>query len=387
MQKKGNNIGRWYAIFLALLPIVMAYKFPGVESGFATVMIALGLIPAFFIIIRRLKYVNYAIVFLISMYLGYVITKAEGNSFLLPIAIVIHIASISTGAVNAESLRKYIEKISVIAAICVITQQIVHLFLGFHIPLMAPDLLIDDLKDYSINILTGGAEVESMYRPCAFFLEPAHFSQYVIYGLGSALFRNPSRIKEALIISLGLIATTSGMGFVLTFGIWGWWYLIYYTKGKKIARIRSSIICGIVIVVILFLMMQIPFFAQIIARFTNDGSSEYNAIDGRLIFWGKLFEDQSLSNLIFGYGEVALEDDIYYTGLMKILYAYGIVGTFFFYLFLLYLFFITNKFSKTYVLSYIGLSFLANLTGFIPIIFNIGVILVFDKIKFKNNLQ
>ena len=310
--------------------------------------------------------------------------KAEGNNYLLPIAIIIHVAAISTGLVNVNVLRKYLERISIIAALCVITQQLFHVLFGYHIPMMVPSFLISDLKDYTTNIITGCGEVETMYRPCAFFLEPSHFSQYVVYGLGSSLFKSNSHIKEAIIISIGLVCTTSGMGFILTFAVWGWWFLTYRNRVKKGISVKNVLILVLLVSVILIIMMKIPFFSQIISRFTNDGTSDYNAVNGRLIFWSKIIENQSINSLFWGYGDIALDEDIYYTGFMKILYAYGIIGTAFFYLFWLYLLIKVNTFARTFVISYIGLSFLANLTGFISLIFNIGVILVFDTVNNNN---
>lgn len=376
--------GRGYSFFLAILPIIMAYRFPFIGMGASTILIAIGLIPATLIIAGRWRYIQYPLVFLLGLFLIYVATKSSGSNVLLPLAILIHITAISTGAVNVSYLRKYIEGISLLAAACVIMQQFIHLITGFHVPLMNSNWLIDNLQEYSANIATGRSN-EMMYRPCAFFLEPSHFSQYVIYGLGSCLYYKIPSFKKAILISLGLFATTSGMGFVLTFFIWGWWFLFLKYPQKK----RSvSKILGLSVIAYLFyrVLNMIPFFSSIINRFTNDGDGDYNAIDGRLIYWTTLFGDKGVGDLVFGFGEEAMED-VYYTGFMKVLYAYGIIGTTLFYVTLLYLLYKVNTFARLYMIIYIALLFFANLTGFISIIFNIGLIIVFSYISNDTDLQ
>lgn len=91
-------------------------------------------------------------------------------------------------------------------------------------PFLPPSFFANDLLEQYNNAITTGA-VEGMYRPCAFFLEPAQYSQYCTIGLGSCLFTHRPKTKNALFISLGIFASTSGMGFVSVFAIWGAWAL------------------------------------------------------------------------------------------------------------------------------------------------------------------
>ena len=154
--------------------------------------------------------------------------------------------------------------------------------------------------------------------------------------------------------------------------------LTFKKSEKKQGNLFLKIVLtAMALVLLLFILYSIPFFQQIIGRFVNNDGTSYNAIDGRLFFWTSQFGDKTAGDLVFGFGEVALEEDVYYTGFMKILYAYGIVGMTLYSIFLLYMLFITRGLARTYIIVYIGLLFLANLVGFISIIFNIGIIITF----------
>ena len=383
---KEKESGRVLTFFLAILPVVMMYHFPGVHYGFATMLIAVGVLFSGLVILRRHNKVDWGLVFILSLYMGYAIYKSVGLNFILPLAIIIHIAAISTGVVNGSYLRKCIEAISVLAALSVIVQQIVHITSGFHVPLINVNWLTEELYYYE-PLIKSGYGTEAMYRPSAFFLEPAHFTQYVIFGLGSVLFRPIPNTKRALLLSFGLFSTTSGMGFVLTFAIWGWWYLTYKRIGTSKGLITTTILIIVIGIAVLALLSNIPFFASIISRLTGTGGADYNAIDGRLFFWNSLFGDERTNSLLFGFGEQSVldlvEENVYFTGFMKILYAYGIIGFAMYSIFLLYLLIHTNSIARMYVIIYIGLLFIANLTGFINIIFYIGITLVYSQINMK----
>jgi hypothetical protein len=353
----------------------MAYRVPGIGIGFSTILIAVGLIPASFLLLAKHDRINYFLIFLLLLYFGYVITKVEGNNFLLPIAIIIHIAAISTGVIKTDFLRTCLEKISILASVCVLLQQTAHLFLDVHIPMMFSSLLLEDLAEHYSSALNTGYGIENIYRPSAFFLEPSHFSQYCIYGLGSFLFRPIPSFRSAMIVSLGFFSTTSGMGFVLVFGIWSWWALFYRNNKKNVSLIPKLFFLLFVLLILFFILMQIPFFEQTVNRFTGGGDSDYNAIDGRLFFWTSQFGDKTITDLIYGFGEEEIEEGVYFTGFMKILFAYGIIGLVLFFIFIIYLIFYTQSYVRFYAAIYLALLFLANLIGFIAFIFNIGVIL------------
>lgn len=354
----------------------MMYKTPGMSVGLSTVLIAVGMIYALKTILTSNRRINMPMISLIAIYILWVMAKSTGQGILLCIAIIIHLAAISTGAINLDYLRKLLENISLIAAICLISQQIYHVLIGGNLVFMNTDWFLPMMESYVEKVNTGFSYTNNMYRPSAFFLEPSHYTCYTIYGLGSFLFREKEDFKKAIITTIGLFASTSGFGFVLAFAIWGWWYLIHRT-GSTITKMLPKIIgIGIAMYLVYLVLLQVPFFAEIINRFTNSDDSTYNAINGRLFWWDTFFGDKSISYFLFGQGEESLPE-VYFTGFMKIIFAYGVVGMLLYSCFLIYLLKKSNNYAKTYVIIYIALLFFANQTGFINIIFHIGCIITF----------
>ena len=49
--------GKWYALFLAILPVVMMYRFPGLEMGLTTVLVAVDSFPNEFLTLYVKVYV------------------------------------------------------------------------------------------------------------------------------------------------------------------------------------------------------------------------------------------------------------------------------------------------------------------------------------------
>ncbi len=376
-----SNSSNKYTLLLAILPMVMMYRTPFLGVGFATFLIAITL-P--FVLVRtfaRIQQVNVSLLWPFFLYLAYALIKSDTSNALLCIAIGAHVCAISTGLVNAKYLRKTIETVSLIAAVCVTIQQIAHVLFGFHIPMIYPGGLIDGLKEYQVNIMTGiPLGSENMYRPCAFFIEPAQFSQYCIIGLGSTLFSNAPAIKKAILISIGLIMTTSGMGVVLTFGMWAWWIL---SRGKNNNK-RHTFVLILLLILVVLALNQTSFFQSVVSRFMGPSDDSLNAITGRTMYWEVYFGDGQLSNFIFGRGLSDLPEE-YFTGIMTQIYVYGIVGTAFLVLFLLNLLFKTKQLPMIFTAIYFALLFLANLTGFIPMIFNFGIIVALHKFAYDKS--
>ena len=367
-----------YAFFLAILPLVMMYKVPGIGFGLATTLIAVGMVYAGAVIICRYKSIRFKMLLPIILYFIYVMSKSTGLNMLLSLSILVHLMAIATGAIHSESLRRYIECISVIASTALILQVLIHFLTGFHVPLISAANILDELEK-SIPAIKTGYGLEALYRPSAFFLEPAQFTQYCIIGLGSVLFRDQLDIKKALFISIGILFTTSGMGFVLVFAMWGWWYITHESK-VSISKIMVRILGALLLVLVLLLVLsRIPYFNNIISRFLvpESESGSYNAVHGRLFWWDTFFGGLSIKDLFWGYGYASLPEN-YFTGFMTVLYAYGVVGFALLAFVLVKMIFKSNKLSRTFAGIYLGLLFIANLTGFINVIFYFGIIIAIN---------
>ena len=375
-MKSQEKIGKLYALYLAILPLVSIYKLPGTSLALATALTLVMMIYAVVSILTRKRKVNFAILLPFIMYLLYIMTKSTLLFSILCIAIMIHILAISTGVINKRYLCKFIEGISVVAAICVIIQQIVHILTKVHIPLYISSLLAEGLQEqYKIALTTGTPKI--FYRPSAFFLEPAHFTQYCMIGLGSCLFSQVETKWKPLLISAGILATTSGMGIVAVAAMWIWWGLVRrknLAKGSLLLRIVGII----VLVIISFVILDnISLTHNTISRIIADPEVENNAIIGRTFWWETYFGNMDFYQYLTGFGLENLPEGHYFTGFMKQLYCYGIIGTTLLFIFLIIIIVISDNLGKICCSLYTGLIFFSELTGYFWLIFYVGFFVVF----------
>lgn len=380
-MKLNTKESKGYALFLAILPVIMMYKVPVIGMGASTVLIALGMVYAILVLFFRRERTQWSHMIVFIFYFLYVMVKSTSSNIMLCIAILIHFTALSIDTADYKYLRTVIENISVVAAICVIVQFVVHSATGSHIQLINLNLCLQEMDQYTSNITTGISRHEAMYRPSAFFLEPSHLAIYASIGLVSCLLMGEPKYKKAILISLGVICTTSGIGTVLVTAIWAAFPFLA-TKGvnnKKLKRIILLVSFGLIAIVILY---QMPFFQAAMNRITGTASyssTQYNAIWGRTLYWSSYIAPMKGTELLFGYGYANMPE-VYFTGLMTILYCYGILGCVLLYTALVMLFFTSNNPGCRILVGIYGVLLpFANLTSFITMIFYIGSIIALHK--------
>lgn len=370
-----------YTVFLAVLPLVMMYRLPGTGLRMPTVLIVMVLSFALGSFYSRKMVISFGFLFPIILYIFYVLTLSTWQFSFLILLVLANLFAISTGVVNVLVLRRIIENISVIAAICVLFQQLVFRVSGYHVSFFIYNLLADDIvKSYSSLISYGMSHM--MYRPSAFFLEPAHYSQYCSIGLASCLFTQQFNIRKAFLISLGILACTSGMGFVTVFVVWGWWW--FSKQDNKACILRRLPFYFIIFLGFVYILDNIPFTHSIISRFVPNSNGSSNAITGRLFWWSKYFGDFKISNFLWGFGQESLPDGVYFTGFMKQLYCYGIIGVFLLLLYLVVLLLHSDALGVVCVILYVSLLFFADLTSYNNLLFYLGCFLSFSVEKKRN---
>ena len=367
-----------YAIFLSMLPIVMMYKTPGTGMGLATTMVALGMVYAGCAIYVHWQKIDLTRLFFFIPYLCYAWFASNGMYRLLTTAIFIHLLAISSGAVHWGRLKKMLIGVACVASCCVLLQQLLHLALGLDLQFLYSFLMIDSLQHEGYSSLFEPYHGKNMYRPSAFFIEPSHFGQYAFLGLSACLFSTEKvRYKEAILISVGMFATTSGMGFVMTGAIWLWWGLSKMEKFPVIYKICLFVGVCIIAALLFLILYQIPYFQSILSRFIDTPEGEYNAIEGRTFGWA-YFENKDFWDLFWGFGTDSLPD-VYFTGFMEQLYMYGWLGVGLLFMYLVWLCLSSRGFARIVMILYPSLYFIAGVSGFIPVIFYIGTVLTFVR--------
>ncbi|MCD7826404.1 MAG: hypothetical protein LUH14_10680 [Clostridiaceae bacterium] len=287
---------------------------------------------------------------------------------------IVHILSIYNRIVDFEFLKKMIVGISMFASICVILQTLVYYSLGFHIQMMSVSFISSGLEGYDTAFRMGMGSSGGMYRPSAFFFEPAHFCQYAVVGLLMALYhyaKGKTSIKYSILISFGMICTTSSQGLVFMLLAWVWG--IYVKRGNMTTKMFRII----VILTLLILAVGICYVTglfhvdSIINRVigTVDG---YNAIAGRN-FANELYLSQlSGKSLLWGVGYVN-RPDVYMTGIVVYRYTIGYIGCALFYLALLFSVRKIDRISFAVAVAYGGLLCVASATSVVSFIFYMGI--------------
>jgi hypothetical protein len=237
-----------------------------------------------------------------------------------------------------DKAREYyydiIEKIAIFMSAVVIIQVIVYYVTGstitsdrlFFMPFQS--LFTSGVKKY---LEVSKWVMNGFFRPSAFFLEPAHFSQYCSIGLVCSLVKEDKLLnKTAIFISVGIILTTSGLGIGTVAFIW---CSFLYVNSEGISRKRIFIGTVLLIVIAFFLYNYVEVFRAAVIRITVESGGETSAIEGRMKN-AVLLDRLSTMERIFGMGYKniplvgTVDDTTYYmTGIIELLYCQGVFGT------------------------------------------------------------
>lgn len=308
-----------FCVLIALLPVLAPYGSSTSISmlliGFMA-LIMVVLLPIFFkkeIIASVLLLI---IVFILSAR-GFMLSKA----FLIVISFLCFIFFLLYPK-KAVLLPKLIKYLSFIFALIVILQTVVHFLFGYHIPFIMSRLCLPELEGSYHDLIETGTDGR-LYRPSACFLEPAMLSQYCFVGLVLCLFsRKKIDIIFGLIISIGVVCTTSGIGIVLVGASWLFFIVYLFIKGKFKTRLIIGIFAVVVAGVVILLYFKSPNIKGAIDRIFNG-----SAIHGRIFWFATYFKNMGVVSILFGNGSSSLPSNIYFTGMMEFVYSVGIIGT------------------------------------------------------------
>ncbi len=147
-------------------------------------------------------------------------------------------------------------------------------------------------------------------------------------------------ILSAMIITLGIVVSTSGQGLFIIAICWGIWGL---------RQMRSQRITGLLIILICsFLFLRSYDLNYTISRITTN--EELNAVDARSGGY-ELVKELPGNSIVFGTGYGNYVESIYYSSFAEILFCTGIVGLLIVLLFYLSLFIKGSLFQKVLVIS------------------------------------
>ena len=232
--------------------------------------------------------------------------------------------------------RKYVEGITIFMSICVVVQCVMHYILNMQVEVTwAMHLPFREMMDTEI---AGDIEIRAMemynhlFRPRAFFIEPANFAQYCSIGLVSILTQKKKYRMKAIIVTFAMIMTTSGIGIFSVILIWGGAFLLSGKGIKKKTLFGIMALAAIGIPATLYAYFRIEFLHNAVDRmlFSYNG---YNSVEGRLGTWRFVRELSGIKYVIGnGYRNFptfirnGVVVNYYMTAITELFYCQGILG-------------------------------------------------------------
>lgn len=321
-----------YVGCIALMPVFCLVNVPYLNISLATALLFLSLPYAATWVLMKAREgtANQSLLrayFPFVCFYLYMVMRSDGNltRIVLCILTLLHIIGLFYGSVSSKKIKKMIEWYAIINSILVLLQTLSYYVFDLQIQYIPQALIHEHFKNSYVFQNEPG-----LYRPSALFLEPAHFSQFCCFAIISLLFppEGKPKIHVALVIAVGCLLTTSGMGIVLTGLIFALFSVRWCVYQKKMNVLKwQTLLTGILLVLLVgVLLLQIPFVKTALLRVfsTVDG---YNAILGRLGLWKwkEAIGTMEIIPLLFGYGYSA-EYPHYLTGLADTIYKFGILA-------------------------------------------------------------
>ena len=338
MINSKSRIQNFYILLSILLPVLSVYISPikGVDLGTAVVLLFAVFMfmnrPSFHKLGLLGLYMFYSFLITIPVLLGYgdVFSSSVSIVFLrLMRFLVLITVMIGFGYNSYYDEKKYIKTYkvaSILVAGYAILQSIVFKLMNIKLRnVFGPE------RGGSVFSSTLG-EYESTYRPPSFFLEPSGVTYFLIPFICFILFSNRKMSTQdfivAVVITIGILVSTSGQGLFALAMCWGLWGLSQI-KYRNFAGILVSIICAAIFINSFDL-------SYTISRLTT--ADELNAVDARSGGYD-LVRGLPGEKVLFGNGFANYVEDVFYSSFAEILFCTGVVGfliilAFYFFLFI-----------------------------------------------------
>lgn len=377
------------SLLLAISPLLQHYKGVVVNAGFLALILCLPYVGFKLLFrFRNLPWKNLWVALPLLLFQFFRVA-AHGTTFTeLAHATVLccYFIAIALGGINIKYVARAAYLVAMAAGIGIIVQSICYYFFDFHLQLVVTELLLEEsdawVKLAQTGIIGVNGVASAFYRPSAFFLEPSHMFLYFVPNLLLLLLSpemNWMKRISAVVLSAGLLLSTSGMGIVFVVG--AWLLQLGFSNGKEnllrfkqLFTKRNFLRCVAFVLIFAVIALILPFLRYSILRVfmdsqtvnqmiaaekiptaqteqaeqteptevpgetptqsTNSGST---AISGRTERAISLIRYQmSGSQYLVGVSDSVEDIEFNLPGFFNTLYRYGIIGTLLSYLFYLY---------------------------------------------------
>lgn len=271
------------AVVIALIPILFSYK--QIFSISPTYLTLILCVP--FILMRlvnrkitSLKNLGWIAVYLLYCMAGHGIGISE---VIVTALFLIYALAANNGVFDEKLIWKSVVVISCIATVGILLQTAYYYLLGTRL-FLCPTNLMEESIWMQYGVETSDQVLSSaLYRPASFFLEPSMFAQYVVLGV---MYLRLSEAKDrksfgiAVFLSVGVIASTSGIGIASLIGVWLLSYWTEIVENKKLLKGLFGILAFVIVFFIAYLVSD-SLRESVLRVFGLGETSNYNAFSGR----------------------------------------------------------------------------------------------------------
>ena len=362
--RKTEIVDRIFTLWLVLCPILQHYK--SFYQDASTISLIIMLIYFGIKLLLEKEWHIGIVLPLIALGLYKVIDHGTdvteiGREALL----IVYFLAAASGAVNLKFYVKAAVIVASAAAVLIIVQYFCYYVLGFHLQLVATELLKSRAEQWIMLAQTGKISVSGnemrFYRPSAFFLEPSHLTIYTFPCLAVTLISpkpDKKRVVFSVLLTLSLVLSTSGMGIALAAGIWVVAIFAPLLRGKSFkeklkalfsAKVMLRILPVIAVVVLAYIFVR-PLRLAVNRIFVNDSGGK-NAIMARMGTGIKSVQMlEGVKEVLFGKAEWGKVSDWNMSGFFYTVYTHGFVG-----MIISYVFYVRSLFKVKYAYFWIGI--------------------------------
>lgn len=283
-----------------------------------------------------------------------------------------------------ELARNILIVVGVFASVLVILQSVVYYGRGTYLKVIPIEYMTESIQKQYFRLFTNSME-GGLFRPCAFFLEPSYYCEYVVFGLACCLVNAKNSKKNhwyylSGIFSLGMFLTTSGLGIFCVIALWGVYLLSLLKENNKLSRANFAFFSIGLIVVIVFIANS-DILGSAVNRFFSiqEGFHHVGRVQGysyfdNLTFWEKITG--------IGYGREP--EKVYFTNWICFLIRIGYIGIVTYFATLLSWRKNWDLLSKLFVVAYIVIFITAGTYSFFNFVFFLSLI---QSSKFRKKLE
>jgi hypothetical protein len=337
-EDKAFSMEKLCAFFLVLTPILQHYKGPLMNAGVSILILFFPFILMKLLYkMRKFKPADLGVVVMLIVFSLYKVVDHGPSFYDLAhgILIIAYYMAIALGCIKVKHLVKSAYYVAVGASVCIILQYIFFYAFGFHLQLSPTSLLLPGSSRWILGAQTGVAgSLRNLYRPSAFFLEPSHMFLYIfphLFMMLLSLNSNRRKIRRALLFTLALLLSTSGMGIAVAASAWALFLGLSSGKDniirlKYILKPRNMLILMVLFIFLIGVYFTVPVFTKSIDRIIG-GNPGSNAISGRTTRSITLIKRFTGTKLLFGVSDPTYDIEFNMPGFMGTIYLYGLIGT------------------------------------------------------------